>query len=859
MSGWACGLAAGVSALLAGTAGAQPPQQQGMPAPRIFAVSPAGGKAGTTFEVSVAGTDLDEPLELSFGLPGARAEAIEAPKPKGDAKPAAETLRQPGGNAVPVQRRHFRVTIPAEAPIGIHDVRVVNDSGVSNPRAFAVGDLEEAPEGEPNNDVTEARRVALGTTIDGGIATPTDVDDFVFAGERGQRVVASLLTTSLDSRLLGAVEIYDSGGKRLAAGREYQGGDALADATLPADGDYLVRVHDFTYTSGGLDHFYRLMLTTAPWIDAVFPPAVEPGRSNHLVVFGRNLPGGRPDPAAVAEGRVLDRAEVTLDAGADLLARLAFGGLVAPASSGLDGLEFRLRNASGASNPALLTIADAPLTLDRGDNDDPAHAQEVEPPCEIAGKVEARGDRDWYAFAAKKGEVLAIEAIGDRLGSPLDLYLALRDEATGKVLVEVDDGPPVAPASQFFTRTDDPAAYRFVAPADGRYRLMVASREAASQAGPRHVYRVRIAPERPDFRLVVMPRDRNAPADGVVGRGGRLDFAVHAWRKDGWDGPIRLTAEGLPPGVSCPPQSLGTGQNQGPLVVEADYDAPDWVGPIVVKGTAAIGGMEVVREARTASVTWQVPPQQQNIPAVSRLDRALMLAVRREAPFRLAGKVAEVAAVQGEKAKVPLAIERAFPTGKLAVQVTAPDLPAAAFSAFAPMAVAAEKGEAEASLTIRPDAPPGLYAVAFRGLAQVPVRKPDKDAKGTKMDGPRVAVSQPSTPVLVTVLPKQLAKLSVQSGVKVKPGESAEVLVKVARQFGFNGPFRVELIAGPEAKDVEADEVTIPAGQDEAKLTLRVAADADLGRRLATARVTALFLDKTPIVQEAKFTAAVLK
>ena len=158
--------------------------------------------------------------------------------------------------------------------------------------------------------------------------------------------------------------------------------------------------------------------------------------------------------------------------------------------------------------------------MDRGDNDTPATAQEVNPPVEVVGRVEARGDRDWYAFDARKGQVFSIEAIGDRLGSPIDLALSLRSAATGKVLGEYDDGPPSLSDAQFPTRTDDPARLRFVAPADGRYQLSVTSRGSAFQVGPRHVYRVRIGPERPDFRLVVMPDDRLARPIASSGAGG---------------------------------------------------------------------------------------------------------------------------------------------------------------------------------------------------------------------------------------------------------------------------------------------------------------------------------------------------
>ena len=144
----------------------------------------------------------------------------------------------------------FRVSVPATSRLGIHDVRVVTPLGISNPRAFVVGDLKELVEVEPNNNVDQMQRVQLNCTVNGVIATPTDVDYFVFAGKKGQRVVVSCLTTSIDSKLPAAIELYGERGSRLGFNRNYQGNDALLDAGLPADGDYYVRVSSFTYTLG---------------------------------------------------------------------------------------------------------------------------------------------------------------------------------------------------------------------------------------------------------------------------------------------------------------------------------------------------------------------------------------------------------------------------------------------------------------------------------------------------------------------------------------------------------------------------------------------------------------------------------
>ena len=160
----------------------------------------------------------------------------------------------------------FKVTIAPGTPVGIHDVRLVNKWGVSNPRAFVVGDQAEVQEKEPNNDVPQAQRVVINTTINGVISAPTDVDFYVFGGKKGQRVVISCLASTIDSRLLAALELYDSAGRQLAYNRHYRNHDALIDCMLHGDGDYFVRLYEFTHSQGSPEHFYRLTITTAPWI-----------------------------------------------------------------------------------------------------------------------------------------------------------------------------------------------------------------------------------------------------------------------------------------------------------------------------------------------------------------------------------------------------------------------------------------------------------------------------------------------------------------------------------------------------------------------------------------------------------------
>ncbi len=841
---------------------AQPPDPGSqLPNPRILTLSPCGGKAGSTFEVTFTGTDIEEPEALLFSQKGMKADPIEAPPPATpDPKQPPPKPTRRGGQPAKIVASKFRVTIPAGTPAGFHDVRLVNAWGVSNPRAFVVGDQNELSEKEPNDDVPQAQRVEVNTTINGAVQTPVDVDYFVFAGKKGQRIVVSCLASSIDSRLDAGLELYDPAGQRLAINRNYAGGDALLDLTPDRDGDVYVRLFGFSHTQGSPEHFYRLTITTAPWIDAVYPPMVEPGKKVQITLYGRNLPGGKPDPTAVMDGRVLETLAVTFDAPMEpqTLHRLAFSGHLAPSGSHFDGFEYRLRNQVGVSNPVLLTYANAPVVLEGGNNDKPDNAQEVFLPCEIAGRIEKRQDRDWYSFTAKKGDVYAIECFSERLGAPTDMAVFLYGPPNRQQLTELDDDNDALNPVKFFTRSNDPARYRFEVKADGKHYLLVTSQDAELRAGPRHLYRLSITREKPDFRLVVMAADDRRPDACRLLRGGDQFLSVFVWRLDGFDGSITLTADGLPPGVSSAPQVIGPGQKHGNFVVSAAANAAPGVYFIKLTGTATINGKTVAREARPASVTWPIQPQV-NIPTVVRLDRSLPIGVNEQAPFHLAATLDKDAVIQGEKANVTVKLTRNWADFKSPLQITPLDPPRTRNQPdfnFANVTIAPDKGDAKIAIDVKSGLPPGIYTLALRGAAQLPFAK-DPMAK----QKPNVNVVLPSTPFTLTVAPKQLADIRLPNPtLTAHAGTSNELAIQIARQFGYSGDFKLELVPPANAKGIGADAATIAPTQNQGKLLVKLAPDLPPGNYAnVIVRATGMFNGKVPVTQETKLTIVVNK
>jgi hypothetical protein len=870
--GYVRGLAA--LALFAGLAAAPLAHAQrnpsGMPSPRLYQVSPAGGKAGATVEVIVAGRHLEEPQKLVFSNPNVKAELVPAPQPEIDPKTKKP---KPITGALPADHYKFKVTIPSDAPVGNLDVRVVNAWGVSNPRTFVVGDLNEVAEKEPNNDVDQAQKVELNTTINGTIGSATDVDYYSFTAKKGQRIVLIARSSSIDSRCIPAIEVYDSKDRQQAANRNYQGDDAVTDFTAPDDGDYSVRVFQFTHTlrtqivggipAGSSDHFYRLTITTAPWIDSVVPSVIEPGKTATVTVYGRNLPNGKLDDSAKIDDVALEKITMNVTAPEAGKGKLTLSDNVMPGSGWQDGFELRLKNASGSSNAFLIGLAAAPVVVDKGDNDAPETAQAITLPCEIAGAIEKRRDRDWYEFEAKKGERLHIDVISSRLGAPTFIGIAIRNPATKADLYE---SPRTENTNmlcrKFFARSEDPTIAPFVVPADGKYQILVANL-GDNLYGPRHTYAVRITKESADFRLVALSMPNTTPDVPTVAPGGNTAFTVLVHRDASFAGEVELSVEGLPAGVTCAPQVIGPGSRETTLAISAAGNAAEWAGEIKIKGTATIKGQKVVREARPAGIIWPVQPQQ-NQATFSRLERGTYLAVRGKPTFTLTPTIDKATVAQGDKATIKLKVARTWTDLKGPIQIgilQAQGLQGHEYplnlriNNNQPLNVAANQAEATLAVTVGNDVPPGTYNVVLRGQTQVQF---NKDVKSKQKQNTFVVAT--SSPVSITVLPKALATLSVTNqNPSVKIGGETKVVVRVKRQFEYDGAFEVQLELPKGQQGVTADKVTIPAGKDEVELVLKAPTAATAGNRGGVVvRATALF-NKTPIVHETKINVNVVK
>ena len=831
-------------------------QQPGppLPVPRINSVFPMGGKAGTTLEVTVQGTDIDDPTGLIFSHPDIRSEVVSAPEPAVDPKTKMKAKQKTG----PVTSAKFKVTIPANVPLGSHDVHIASRFGLSNPRAFIVGDRAEVNETDkPHNDVPVAQRIEVGQVLNGTISAATDVDYYTFAAKAGTRVLAYCATTSIDSKAKPQLELFDASGKRLQINRNFRDGDAMLDLQVPSDGEYFIRIAEFAYQSGGPDYFYRLNLSTAPFIDAVYPPVVKPGTATPVTLIGRNLPGGKSMLGLSPDGRTLETLTVTITAPADAQGKFTYRGFTPPGMALQDAFEYSLKGQGGISNAVPIYVAESPVILEAAaENDTMETAQNIELPCELIGRIDKRYDKDWYAFTAKKGETYTFDLQADRIGSDMDMYFAVKNVSNkGNVVEEQDDDPDSLHPLFFYTRNGDPAEAKFTAPADGKYAVFVASRESNITFGLRSIYRLKITKPEASFRAIVMPKGRGLPSCTVAEQGGQEALDVFVDRKGGFNGPVTISIEGLPSGATAKPAIIGNGSRWGSIIILVKSNATAFQGILTVNCTAEIDGKKVMRTARPASITWGIA-QQQNVPVVARLDRALFFSIRPEkAPFRIAADLANgkvkskgkdgketeakfespLYVKPGDKLAIPVKVSwqggeaRTGPVNvhlepyQANVQTTPISLPQGGGGNNTPAAMMAkEKDDTTMNLDVRSTAQPGIYALTLRADTQILfVRDPSMKDKKTPMTAMTYA-----EPIEVIVLPNTLAKVSPTVPSSLKIGTTVEMLVKVDRLGDYTGEYKVSLAIPKTNSGLSAGEATIPAGKDECVLKLTIAADA---------------------------------
>jgi hypothetical protein len=494
-------------------------------APVINALAPLGLQPGQTAKVVVRGSNLGDARHLWTSI---AAEAALDPESKNDASSAT-----------------FVVRVPQDAAPGVAAVRVATTRGISNLVLLLVDDLPGVAKRGGNGSASAAQEVPFPAAVDGACDAET-FDYYRFAGKRGQRVSIEVWARRLGSPLDPVIRLLDASGKELAYSDDEPGlgADCRIDCQLPGDGDYLIELRDIRY-AGGAGHRYRLRLGSFPRVNVPVPSAVAPGTSVQVALAG---------PDAELAG--------TLDVA------------VPPDARERLPLAVRLPDGQGSTLLNLLVVdPQRPEVVEHETGDHHDAAQELSLPVAVTGRFHHPRDRDYYRFAAAKGERITFRGLTRSLGSPADLLLRVLNEQ-GTPLVEVDD-----------TGTDE-GILDWTAPADGTYYLV--AEDLLRRGGAEMVYRIEAERNAGRYGLTLAADKFDVP------QGGALSVKVTAQRA-GYDGPITLELDGAPGDLQLEGRVIDEKKPETTLKVAfpASYE-PGTVVTFRVRGRAKVGDTEVL-------------------------------------------------------------------------------------------------------------------------------------------------------------------------------------------------------------------------------------------------------------------------
>ena len=470
--------------------------------------------------------------------------------------PVQVWVDRPGLELLPAKEKaKFTAKAAAEAEPGVYWIRLFDEQGTTPPFPVVVGSLPEIAEREPNDRPGQANEVALPSAIlNGKLARRGDVDTFSVQLAKGQTLVAEVdANRTLESPVDCLLEIATTSGFVQARNEDHQGLDPRLTFVAPQDGRYLVRVFGFPATpdstiglAGGENYHYRLLLTVEGFVDSTWPLAISTV-GEQVEVNGWNLPNGVKTLTPVA----------TTNAGTTAV--------VAPGIAN----RFLVPVARHASIPAL-------------PGSSPQQPQTITLPATVTGRIAAVRESHSFNFNAAAGTTVVFRIESRELGFPLDPILELFD-AAGKSLVRIDD-----------LANGRDAELVFAIPAAGDYRLTVS--DLHRQGGPRFLYRLRGTLALPDYAL-------SLAADAFsVAAGEQLEIPVKVDRLNGFNQPVVVRVDGLPPTLQVEPVTSpadGDLSKEVKLILKAG-DMP-FAGPIQVTGSVA--GAENFGRQAVATIT----------------------------------------------------------------------------------------------------------------------------------------------------------------------------------------------------------------------------------------------------------------
>lgn len=562
--------------------------------------APRSGLRGQTVRVRLGGNGVGKASDVVTYEPGLSTRILPDEKPNPDAL-------------------QVELAIAPDARVGVHRLEVLTPLGVAPAQPFLVHADPEAA--EVSGKVAEA---PFPSVLAGTIAAAGEEDRFRFAAKEGQPIVVGMEARSLGSTLAAVLRLRRESGEVLAtASARNNPGDPTLIYMPERDEVLVIGISDADRGASG-NHFYRAFLGTRPYATGAFPRGIEAGTVGTVAVEGVALaqsqvpvdakqatPG---DLRGVAPGQLVviaagpQAAEAEPNESPEQAAAIASPGGISGRIGGpgdVDLVRFPARKGEKVvlevyGRRLASTIDPILEILDREGKPVPRAVLRPVAETNIAlrdhGSVQpnvrltqwsdlAVGD---YLLAGR--EVIRIRAMPRNPDDDAVMYssggqrIAWFDTTPehhpfAQVLRKVEVHPPgttfpaggVDPVILDYRNDDGGDGYgkdariTFDPPADGDYYARVA--DARGFGGPGLEYHLVLRAPRPDFVASL------SPANPAIPRGGAAVINIGLRRIDGFDGPVDIALEGLPPGITATPCRVEPGQSSAEILLMADATA----------------------------------------------------------------------------------------------------------------------------------------------------------------------------------------------------------------------------------------------------------------------------------------------
>jgi hypothetical protein len=688
------------------------PSGQRITPPTISRVSPQGIARGMTVEMEVEGFNLAKASAIYFSDPGVKGRILRVKE-----LPDVAEVRLGSNGGVssidlgPMPPRNqvtIEIDVAASAHVGPVSFRLLTPLGTSPVGTFLVEPFYgEATDAEPNDSVENATEVYLPAILTGTISRNGDVDTYKIKARAGQQLVFDNGAVMLGSSLQPIVRILAEDQSVLAEfGND--GADSVRTFAhqFTKDGTYYIQVTDFQQSGRG-SHTYRFKTGEFPVITSVYPLGIQQGKTATISVEGYNVGDGRlqvtgaPSPRDtfatllrpdLKSGTAFNEIRLELGNHPEVEAKesgntLAFPSIINGKLKKEATFQFRARKGeelvfevnarrAGIDLDSALEVLDA--------TGKPIERAVVRPVWETSTTLRdhdsaARGIRinSWNAikvgdYVQIGSEIIKVSAmpktpdddmIFENFNGQRITYFDTTAEAHAiespvyKVQIHPSGSkfsPNGLPLTRLYYRNDDGGAgfgkdslLHFTAPADGTYTLRLTDvRGELPKAQP---YRLTARRPEEDFRLSFTPRNPNVPPGSAVA------ITAQAFRMDGFNGPISLSVEGLPKGISATPAIIPPGQVFATILLKSAPDISDLQGkatPFQVIGNAvANSGKHLKRTANEEDTLKLLSTMPRPDITVTTITKVVEIDAGSTADVHL-----EIARQNGFKGRVPVAV-----------------------------------------------------------------------------------------------------------------------------------------------------------------------------------------------------------